>query len=115
MGTPDRQYGRELATEPEVDSKIAIHASATLLHEIDQSGTIDVVRDANGRMQLVRVRTGVLGPVIRETELTRNSVARVATVVDRQFEPPGTLAHTRTFAVARDVSGRFSGGTLTVT
>lgn len=115
MGTPDRQYGRELATEPEVDAKIAAHANATLLHEVDRSGTIDVVRDSNGRMQFVRVRTGVLGPVIRETEVTRNASARVATVIERQFEPPGTLAHTRSLAVTRDVSGRFSGGTLAVT
>lgn len=115
MATPDRQYGRELATEPEVDAKIAAHSDATLLHEIDSSGTIDVVRDGNGRVQLIRVREGVLSPVIRETEVTRDASTRVATVVDRQCNPPGTLARERTLTVTRDNSGRFSGGILTVT
>lgn len=115
MGTPDRQYGRELATEPEVDAKIAEHVSATLLHEIDQSGTVDVVRDANGRVQLVRVRTGVLSSVIRETEIERDSNQRVSAVVDRQYSPPGTLAHQRTLAISRDNQSRFAGGTVTVT
>ncbi len=115
MATPDRQYGRELATEPEVDAKIAAHSNATLLHEIDSSGAIDVVRDANGRVQLVRVREGVLSPVIRESEVTRDGNARVVTVIDRQLAPPGTLARERTLTITRDNSGRFSGGTLTVT
>jgi hypothetical protein len=112
MGTPDRQYGRELATEPEVDAKIAEHASATLLHEIDQSGTVDVVRDANGRVQLVRVRTGVLSSVIRETEVERDANQRVSAVVDRQYSPP---ARQRTINISRDNQSRFAGGTLTVT
>lgn len=115
MATPDRQYGRELATEPEVEAKIAEHSSATLLHEIDQSGTIDVMRDGNGRVQLIRVRTGVLSPVIREAEVTRDSNQRVASVVDRQYNPPGTLARQRTLAISRDNLNRFAGGTVTVT
>lgn len=114
MGTPDRQYGRELATEPEVNAKIAEHASATLLHEVDESGAVDVVRDANGRVQLVRVRTGVLSSVVRETEVARDTNQRVASVVDRQFNPPGTLARQRTLAISRDNLSRFAGGTLTV-
>lgn len=115
MGTtPDRQYGRELATEPEVDAKIAAHRDATLLHDLDRAGVLELVRDANGRVQFVRVRDGAAGPTIRETEVARDASGRVSTVTDRQFEPPGTPARTRALALARDANGRVAGGTLTV-
>jgi hypothetical protein len=115
MGTtPDRQYGRELATEPEVDARIAAHSDRTLLHDIDRVSGLTLVRDAGGRIQFVRFRDGEDGPVVRETEITRDSAGRAATITDRQFEPPGTLARTRVLTLARDASGRASGGSVTV-
>lgn len=112
--TPDRQYGRELATEPEVDAKVAAHRDATLLHDLDRAGNLEVIRDAGGRVQFVRTKDGPSGPVIRETEVTRAISGRVATVVDRQFEPPGTVARTRTTEFARDAGNRVTGATITV-
>lgn len=115
MGTtPDRLYGRELATEPEVDAKLAAHRDATLLHELDRPGALEVLRDANGRVQLVRVRDGAAGPSVRETEILRDAAGRVSSVVVRQFEPPGILARTRVLSLSRDAGGRVSGGTVTV-
>jgi hypothetical protein len=115
MGTtPDRQYGRELATEPEVDAKILSHRDRTLLHELDRVADVSVVRDGNGRVQFVRYQDGTGGPLIRETELSRDASGRVFAITERQFEPPGTLARTRMLSVARGADGKFSGGTLTV-
>jgi len=116
MGTtPDRQYGRELATEPEVDAKIATHRDATLLHDLDRAGVEEIVRDANGRVQFVRYRDGVGGPSIRETEVSRDAGGRASTITLRQFEPPGTLARTRVLALARGADNRVTGGNVTVT
>lgn len=115
MGTtPDRQYGRELATEPEVDAKVLAHRDATLLHDLDRAGVEEVVRDANGRVQFVRFRDGAGGPTIRETEVARDASGRASTITDRQFEPPGTLVRTRSVAIARDANNRATGGVATV-
>jgi len=115
MGTtPDRQYGRELATEPEVEAKFAAHRDRTLLHELDRSGALEVVRDGGGKVQLVRVRDGAGGPTIRETEVARNASGRVASITDRQFEPPGTLVRTRVLTLSRGADNRVASGTLTV-
>lgn len=115
MGTtPDRQYGRELATEPEVEAKFVAHRDTTLLHELDRPGSLEFVRDANGRVQFVRVRDGASGPIIRETEVTRDASGRAITLTDRQFEPPGILVRTRTLALTRDGNNRVTGGTITV-
>ena len=115
MGTtPDRQYGRELVTEPELDAKVVAHRDQTLLHKLDRAGVLDVVRDAGGRVQLVRVRDGASGPTIRETEVTRDASGRASTITDRQFEPPDTLARTRTLTLARGADYRVSGGTFAV-
>ncbi len=115
MGTtPDRQYGRELATEPEVDARIAAHRDRTLLHDIDRASGLTIVRDGGGRIQLVRFRDGEDGPVVRETEVTRDAAGRASTITDRQFEPPGTLARTRVLSLARGAGGKVSGGSVTV-
>jgi hypothetical protein len=115
MGTtPDRQYGRELATEPEVDAKVVAHRDRTLLHELDRAGVLEVVRDASGRVQFIRFRDGAGGPVVRETEVQRDGSGRSVSVVDRQFEPPGVLARTRTLGLTRGVDGRVASGTVTV-
>ena len=115
MGTtPDRQYGRELATEPEVLARIAMHADGTLLHELDRAAALSVVRDAAGRIQVVRYRDGVDGPVLRETEVARDSSGRASTITDRQFEPPGTLARTRVLTLTRDAAGKVSAGSIAV-
>lgn len=110
--TPDRQYGRELATEPEVDQKIADHRDRTLLHDLDRDSTMDLVRDSNGRVQFVRFRTATGGPLIRETEVSRDTQGRAATLFDRQFEPPGTLVRTLSFALTRDTNGRLSSASI---
>lgn len=115
MGTtPDRQYGRELATEPEVDAKIVAHRDTTLLHDVDRAATKEIVRDANGRVQFVRFRVGAGGPMIRETEVVRDGSGRVASITVRQFEPPGTLARWKSLAFSRDGGGRVSGGAMTI-
>jgi hypothetical protein len=115
MGTtPDRQYGRELVTEPELDAKVVSHRDQTLLHELDRAGVLEVVRDTGGRVQFVRARDGAGGPTIRETEVTRDASGRASTIIDRQFDPPGTLARTRSLALARGADNRVSGGTFTV-
>jgi len=115
MGTtPDRQYGRELATEPEVTARIAAHADGTLLHDLDRAAGLIVVRDAAGRIQGVQHREGQDGPLLRETEVARDASGRATTITDRQFEPPGTLARTRVLALGRDASGRVSGGSVVV-
>lgn len=115
MGTtPDRQYGRELATEPEVEARIAAHRDGTLLHEIDRAGALEIIRGAAGRVQIVRVRDGAGGPAIRETEVVRDASGRASTITDRQFEPPGSLARTRTLALTRSADNRVTGGTVTV-
>lgn len=115
MGTtPDRQYGRELATEPEVDAKVTAHRDRTLLHDLDRDGNLVVVRDGSGRVQFVQVRDGAAGPLIRETEIARDVAGRAATVVDRQFDPPGTLVRTRSLALTRGADARVSVGTMTV-
>ncbi len=116
MGTtPDRQYGRELATEPEVTARIAAHADGTLLHDVDRAAGLAIVRDGGGRIQLVRYREGEDGPVLRETEVARDPAGRATTITDRQFEPPGTLARTRVLSLARDARGKVSGGAVVVT
>ena len=116
MGTtPDRQYGRELATEPEVDARIAAHRDRTLLHELDRAAVLLIDRDSTGRVQLVRHLDGVGGSALRETEVARDSSGRAATITDRQFEPAGTLVRTRMLTLARDTRGRVSGGAVTVT
>ncbi len=115
MGTtPDRQYGRELATEPEVTARIAAHADRTLLHDIDRAAGLTIVRDSAGRIQFVRHQEGQDGPVLRETEVVRDASGRASTITDRQFEPPGTLARTRVLALGRDGMGRVSGGSMVV-
>lgn len=115
MGTtPDRQYGRELATEPEVDAKVVAHRDTTLLHELDRAGVEETVRDANGRIQFVRFRDGVGGALIRETEVGRDAAGRASTITDRQFEPAGTLARSRVLALSRGADNRVTGGSVTV-
>jgi hypothetical protein len=115
MGTtPDRLYGRELATEAEVDTRLQSHRDQTLLHELDRAGVIEVVRDNGGRVQFVRARDGAAGPPIRECEIARDAAGRVATITDRQFEPPGSLVHTRVQVLARGPDNRVTGATLTV-
>ena len=115
MGTtPDRQYGRELATEPEVDARLAAHRDGTLLHEVDRATRLSIGRDERGRVQVLRHEDVADGAVIRETELARDTGGRVAAITDRQFEPPGTLARTRVLALSRDASGRVSGGVVSV-
>lgn len=115
MGTtPDRQYGRELATEAEVDARLLAHRDGTLLHDLDRAGTVEIVRDASGRVQLVRVRDGAVGPAIRESAVTRDASGRVATITDRQFEPPGSLVHTRVHVLARGPDNRVTGASVTV-
>jgi hypothetical protein len=115
MGTtPDRQYGRELVTEPELDAKVVAHRDQTLLHDVDRAGVLEVVRDAGGRVQIVRVRESAGGPTIRETEVARDASGRASTITDRQFDPPGTLTHTRALAIARGADNRVTGGTFTV-
>ena len=114
MGTtPDRQYGRELATEVEVSQRLAEHRDRTLLHEIDRAANMEVARDANGRVQFVRHRDGVAGPLIRETEIVRDSNGKALTITERQYEPPGTLARTRSLIIARGTDGKVASGTLT--
>lgn len=114
MGTtPDRQYGRELATEAEVTQRLAEHRDRTLLHELDRSASLDLVRDANGRIQVVRHRDGVGGALIRETEVARDAGGRALTITERQFEPPGTLARTRSLSIARGLNGKVASGALT--
>jgi hypothetical protein len=113
--TPDRQYGRELATEPEVAARIASHTDGTLLHDVDRAAGLTIVRDGAGRIQLIRYRDGEDGPAVRETEVTRDANGRASTITDRQFEPPGTLARTRVLTLARDASGKVSGGSVVVT
>lgn len=113
MGTtPDRQYGRELATEPEVDARIAAHRDRTLLHALDQAAVLSIVRDAAGRVQLVRHLDSTGGPAFRETEVVRDTSGRAATITDRQFEPAGALVRTRSLTLMRDERGRVSGGTV---
>lgn len=115
MGTtPDRQYGRELATEPEVDARIAAHRDRTLLHELDRAAVLSIVRDASGRVQVVRQLEAVGGAAVRETEVVRDLSGRAATITDRQFEPAGTLVRTRLLTLARDERGRVTGGTVMV-
>jgi hypothetical protein len=115
MGTtPDRQYGRELATEPEVDAKVIAHRDRTLLHEVDRAGALEIVRDAEGRVQFVRIRDGSGGPAIRETEVARDVAGRASTITDRQFDPPGTLVRARVLTLARGADNRVTGATLTV-
>ncbi len=115
MGTtPDRQYGRELATEPEVAASVAAHADSTLLHDLDRAAGMTIVRDPAGRIQIVRYRDGMDGPVLRETEVARDTTRRTTTITDRQYEPPGTLARTRVLVLARDANGRVSGGSVAV-
>lgn len=115
MGTtPDRQYGRELATEPEVDAKVVAHRDTTLLHDLDRACAKEIVRDANGRVQFVRFRDGAGGPTIRETEVARDAAGRVTTITVRQFDPPATLVRWRSLALSRDANGRVSGGAMTV-
>jgi hypothetical protein len=115
MGTtPDRQYGRELATEPEVEAKLVAHRDRTLLHALDREGSLVVIRDAAGRVQLVQVRDGGGGPLIRETEVTRDVTGRTATITDRQFDPPGTLARTRALTLTRGANGKVASGAMTV-
>lgn len=114
MGTtPDRQYGRELATEPEVTQKLLDHRDRTLLHELDRDASLEVVRDVSGRVQFLRHRAGAGGPLLRETEIGREASGKALTITERQFEPPGVLARTRMLAVARGMDGRLTGGTLT--
>lgn len=115
MGTtPDRQYGRELATEPEVAARVAAHADGTLLHDLDRAAGMTIVRDAAGRIQLLRYRDGMDGPLLRETEVARDTTGRTTTITDRQYEPPGTLARTRVLVLARDANGRVAGGSVAV-
>ena len=114
MGTtPDRQYGRELATEPEVVQKLADHRDRTLLHELDRNAALELVRDAGGRIQFIRYRDVAGGALVRETELARDASGRALTITERQFEPPGTLARTRMLSVARGADGKLASGTLT--
>jgi hypothetical protein len=114
MGTtPDRQYGRELATESEVTQRLADHRDRTLLHELDRSAALDIVRDANGRVQFVRHRDGAGGALIRETEIARDAGGRALSITERQFEPPGTLARTRSLSIARGLDGKVASGILT--
>lgn len=115
MGTtPDRQYGRELATEPEVDAKVIAHRDGTLLHDLDRAAALEVARDGSGRVQFVRMRDGAAGPLIRETEVARDVAGRASTITDRQFDPPGTLVRTRLLALARGADNRVTDGTVTV-
>ena len=115
MGTtPARQYGRELATEPEVDAKVAAHRDRTLLHELDHAAVLSVVRGADGRVQVVRHLEAAGGAPLRETEVSRNGAGRAATITDRQFEPAGTLVRARVLTLARDDRGRVTGGAVTV-
>ena len=115
MGTtPDRQYGRELATEPEVAAKITAHRDQTLLHDLDRMAVLALVRDTGGRVQFIRYQDGPGGPLIRETEMTRDVSGRTTLVTTRQFEPPGILARTRMLSLGRDANGRVSGGSLVV-
>lgn len=115
MGTtPDRQYGRELATEPEVDAKVITHRDGTLLHDVDRAAVLEIARDASGRVHFVRMRDGVGGPVIRETEVARDVAGRASTITDRQFDPPGTLVRSRVLALARGADNRVTDGTITV-
>jgi hypothetical protein len=114
MGTtPDRQYGRELATEPEVVQKVVDHRDRTLLHELDRNAALKLVRDAGGRIQFVRYREAAGGGLVRETELARDASGRVLSITERQFEPAGSLARTRTLSVARGADGKLVSGTLT--
>lgn len=114
MGTtPDRQYGRELATEPEVSQKVADHRDRTLLHELDRNAALEVVREAGGRIQFIRYREAAGGALVRETEMTRDATGRVLSITERQFEPAGSLARTRTLSVARGADGKLVTGTLT--
>lgn len=113
MGTtPDRQYGRELATEAELTQRLSEHRDRTLLHAFDRNAVMDVTRDANGRVLFIRHRDGAGGPAIREMELGRDTQGRVLTVTERQFEPPGTLARTLMLTLARGGDSKVSGGTL---
>ncbi|MGH7856745.1 MAG: hypothetical protein ACREQY_05385 [Candidatus Binatia bacterium] len=115
MGTtPDRQYGRELATELEVDAKVVAHRDRTLLHDVDRAGKLEVARDAGGRVQFVRMRDGAGGPLLRETEVARDVAGRASTITDRQFDPPGTLVRSRVLALARGADNRVTDGTVTV-
>jgi len=115
MGTtPDRQYGRELATEPEVDAKVIAHRDRTLLHDLDRAAALEVAREAGGRVQFVRMRDGAGGPLIRETEVARDVAGRASTITDRQFDPPGTLVHTRLLVLARGADNRVTDGIVTV-
>jgi hypothetical protein len=115
MGTtPDRQYGRELATEPEVVARITAHTDRTLLHDLDRAAGLTILRDTAGRIQVVRYQDGLDGPVLRETEVVRDASGRATTITDRQFEPPGTLARTRVLVLGRDANGRVSGGSVAV-
>lgn len=115
MGTtPDRQYGRELATEPEVAARVAAHADGTLLHDIDRAAVMTIVRDLAGHIQFLRYRDGMDGPVLRETEVARDMNGRTTTITDRQYEPPGTLARTRVLVLRRDANGRVAGGSVAV-
>jgi len=114
MGTtPDRQYGRELATEPEVDAKLFTHRDRTLLHELDRNAALEVVRETGGRIQFIRYREVAGGAPVRETELTRDASGRVLSITERQFEPAGSLARTRTLSVVRGPGGKLVSGTLT--
>lgn len=114
MGTtPDRQYGRELATEPEVEAKVAAHRDRTLLHELDRNAALEVAREAGGRIQFIRYRDVVGGALVRETELARDASGRVLSITERQFEPAGSLARTRTLSIARGADGKLVSGTLT--
>ena len=116
MGTtPDRQYGRELATEPEVAARIAAHSDGTLLHDLDRAARLSIVRDPTRRAQFVRYEDDAAGTLIRETEIVRDAWGRAAVITDRQFEPPGSLARTRVVTLVRDGSGRVSAGSVVVT
>ncbi|MBD3260969.1 MAG: hypothetical protein GF334_04705 [Candidatus Altiarchaeales archaeon] len=80
----------------------------SLVHNLAETSTIDIVRDPLGRVSAVDIRTApITGTLIRSVSVSRDSFGRVNQVVENQHDENSNVVQTITSTINR------SGGQIT--
>jgi len=88
--------GLTIAQHEDIDS---------LVHSISENTYTVLVRDGNGQVTEVDQYQFNGGPLVRKTEINRDSSGTVTSTVERQYDGSGTLIQSLTTALLRDSNG----------
>lgn len=77
----------------------------SLVHSISEDTYTELVRNSASQVITVNQYQFIGGPLVRKTEINRNTNGQVTGTVERQYDGGGTLIQSLTTALVRDSNG----------